>query len=122
MRSTAQGGPLKCGWVLCGWRCRGQVWLNAAGFIRLVDSEFRKRKGEFPHPLEFTRIHPEWYARAVEVWPSPAALTCGSQGPVLTTPVPFPLRKSSMLLPLLPSWSFVRVLTVRSQSVSLPVL
>ncbi len=42
-----------------------QVWFNAVGFIRLVDTDFDKIA--YPHPLEFTRIHPERYGTAVEV-------------------------------------------------------
>jgi hypothetical protein len=48
------------------WCVRRQVWMNAVGFVRLVDADFRRRR-EYPHPLEFTRIHPESYPRAVEV-------------------------------------------------------
>ena len=44
-----------------------KVWTNAVGFVRLVDVDFYMRKGPFPHPLEFTRIHPAMYSRAVEV-------------------------------------------------------
>jgi hypothetical protein len=44
-----------------------KVWLNAAGFVRLRDSDFQEYSSMFPHPLEFTRIHPEHYSKAVEV-------------------------------------------------------
>jgi hypothetical protein len=44
-----------------------KVWANSVGFVRLTDMDFVMSKRPFPHPLEFTRIHPEMYTRAVEV-------------------------------------------------------